>query len=101
MKLNLDIPALKKQAFIFTPAVILAIMSAMVLFALLVLRMLDGDMGKDIWALLLFIPFAIGALLLDVCLRILFRKDVQYKALYVWVIEIVAMVVSGCIILQA
>lgn len=101
MKLNLDIPALKKQAFIFTPAVILAIMSVMILFALLVLMVLDEGAGKDVYVLLLCMPFAIGALLLDVFLRILFRKDVKYKALYVWVIEIVAMVVGGCIIIRA
>lgn len=101
MKLNLDIPALKKQALIFTPAVIIAIISVMVLIALLVLRILDKDMGKQLWALLLFIPFAIGALLVDVLLRILFRKDVKFKALYIWVIEIVVMVLGGCIILRA
>ncbi|SHN43872.1 hypothetical protein [Chitinophaga sp. CF418] len=101
MKLNLDLPALKKQALIFTPAVIIASVSVMVLIVLLVLMVLGEDMGNGVYVLLLFIPCAIGALLLDVFLRILFRKDVKYKALYMWVIEIVAMVVGGYIILRA
>jgi len=101
MKLNLDIPALKKQALIFTPAVIIAIMSVLILIVLLALRVLDEDTGKSVWALLLFIPCAIGALLVDVFLRILFRKDVKYKALYIWGIEIVVMVLGFGAILRA
>jgi amino acid transporter len=92
--MNLDITELKKQAFIFSPARILAIIAVMMLICILILMALDGGQEGSLYVLLLFMPCAICSLLLDVFLRILFRKDIKYKVLYIWVIEIVAMVIG-------
>ncbi|MCF6403038.1 hypothetical protein L3C95_09150 [Chitinophaga filiformis] len=92
--MKLDTTALKKQAFVFTPGRLVAIITVMVLIAMLLLMALGEDMGDTFYALLLLMPCAICSLLLDVFLRILFRKDVKYRVLYVWVIEIAAMVIG-------
>ncbi|UPK72208.1 hypothetical protein [Chitinophaga filiformis] len=89
-----DITASKNKALVFTPATILAMIYLMMLICMLLLMVLGEEMGDTFYALLLFMPCVICSLLLDVFLRILFRKDVKYKALYVWLIEIAAMVIG-------
>ena len=92
--MKLDLTALAKQALIFSPSRILGIIAVMMLICLLILAGVDDEAGKQVYVLLLLFPIAICALLLDVFLRILFRKDIKYKVLYIWVIEIVAMVIG-------
>ena len=92
--MKLDLTALEKQALIFSPSRILGIIAVMMLICLLILAGVDDEAGNQLYVLLLLFPIAICALLLDVFLRILFRKDIKYKVLYIWVIEIVAMVIG-------
>lgn len=89
-----DVTAPENKALVFTPATILAIIFVMMIICMLLLMALGEGMGDTFYALLLFMPCVICSLLLDVFLRILFRKNMKYKALYVWLIEIAAMVIG-------
>ena len=93
MDKNIIEPSPKKNwAYIFSPCIIVGIIFIMVLICMVVLRLTGKEMAEPIYVLLLLMPFIVGSLLMDVFLRTLFRKSMKYQVPYIWVIEVVALV---------